>query len=365
MEEETRQKITDLIEELAGYRGRHTELITVYAPSGSNINQLANQLGSEQSTAMNIKSKATRTNVIDALERIIRHLKLYKNLPKNGLAIFCGNISKKEGQPDIKLWAIEPSIPLNVKFYRCDQEFVLEPMKEMLEATEVYGLLVLDRREATFGILEGKIVTRLKHLTSGVPGKFKTGGQSAARFDRLTEEMAKEFYRRISASATELFLQMPKLKGILIGGPGPTKEDFIVDGDLNVQIKNKIIAVKDVGYTDNEGLNELVQISEDILKNEAVTREKKLLNDFFMMLNKKKDRVAYGLEAVQRALELGAVDLLILSHSIDKATQKELKEKALAISSKIEFVSEETNEGVQFKSLGGVGAVLRFNIDKF
>ncbi|MEM4641087.1 MAG: peptide chain release factor aRF-1 [Candidatus Pacearchaeota archaeon] len=364
MEEEQRQKLKELIEELESYRGRHTELITIYVPAGSSINQVISQVLSEQSTAQNIKSKTTRTNVIDALERLARHLKLYKELPKNGLALFCGNVSKKEGQPDIRLWAIEPPQPLKVKFYRCDQTFVLEPLKEMLESHEVYGLIVLDRKEATIGLLEGKTITKLKHLTSGVPGKFKTGGQSAARFDRLTEEMAKEFYRRIAEHVKEIFFGMKKLKGLLVGGPGPTKEEWLAESNLVTELRNKIIAVKDISYTDEQGLEELVHACEDVLKNEEIMKEKKLLNKFFFMLSKNKEKVAYGLDQVKKALELGAVEILILYSGTEKKVQEELKNKAQAIGASVEFVSDETSEGLQFKNLGGVGAILRFSIEK-
>ncbi|MFA5084571.1 MAG: peptide chain release factor aRF-1, partial [Candidatus Paceibacterota bacterium] len=197
-DEQDRIKLKELLMELEGYRGRHTELVTIYAPAGSNINQIATQIMSEQSTAQNIKSKTTKNNVIDALERILRYLRLYKKIPENGLAVFCGNVSENEGQNDIKIWAVEPINPLKVRFYRCDQVFVLDPLKEMLEVEEVFGLVVVDRKEASFGVLEGKNIKLIRHITSGLPGKFKAGGQSAQRFERLREEMGKEFYRRVT-----------------------------------------------------------------------------------------------------------------------------------------------------------------------
>jgi peptide chain release factor subunit 1 len=363
MEQAEKIKLRALVEELENYKGRHTELITVYAPAGSNINQLASQLTSEQSTAQNIKSKVTRTNVIDALEKIIRHLKLYKNIPENGLALFCGNVSRKEGQPDIKIWAIEPPQPLKIKFYRCDQTFVLEPLREMLQVTEIFGLVVLDRKEATFGLLEGKAIRKLRHLTSGVPGKIKAGGQSAARFERLTEEMAKEFYRRIAQAMKELFYGMPKLKGIILGGPGPTKEEFLQEGQLITALREKIIAVRDTGYTDEQGLEHLVSAAEEILAKQEIIKEKVILEKFFTKLGKEKEKVAYNYQKVKKALEMGAVDTLILSTEIDKKTIKELEELAKRIAANVEFVSNETQEGVQFLSLSGIGAILRFRIE--
>ena len=118
-----RIELREIIEELEKIRWRHTELVTVLVPSGANIYTIADQVSAEAGTAENIKSKATRKNVMDALETIARELKKYRQTPPNGMAIFCGNISENEGQPDLKLWIIEPPQELKVRMYRCDQEF--------------------------------------------------------------------------------------------------------------------------------------------------------------------------------------------------------------------------------------------------
>ncbi len=71
-------KLKKFVKELELYRGRHTELVTVYIPQGYDINKIMNHLRQEQDTASNIKSTSTRKNVVDALERMIQHLKIYK-----------------------------------------------------------------------------------------------------------------------------------------------------------------------------------------------------------------------------------------------------------------------------------------------
>ena len=68
----------------------------------------------------------------------------------------------------------------------------------MLEVDEVFGLLVMDRKEATIGLLEGKRIEVLRKMTSGIPSKVRAGGQSSQRFHRITEGLTKEFYKRIS-----------------------------------------------------------------------------------------------------------------------------------------------------------------------
>lgn len=291
-----KKELEELVNLLGSIRGRHTELVTVYIPAGFSKDSVSRQLEAEAGTAENIKSKATRTAVVTSLERIIRELKNIKQTPPNGLAIFCGNISEKEGVQDIKVWMYEPPKPLNVRLYRCDQIFVIDPLKEMLEVDEVYGLLVMDRREATIGILEGKKIEVIRTLTSGVPGKIKAGGQSAARFERITESLAKEFFKRVAEGMKEIFFDMPKLKGIIIGGPIPTKEEFLEYGDLVTKLKEKVIAIKDIGYTDEHGLKLLVEASEEDIAKQEFIQEKKIIQRFFETLGKNRERAVYGLE---------------------------------------------------------------------
>lgn len=359
-----RQELEELVNLLGGIRGMHTELVTVLIPANTNIYQVANQLSAEVSTAENIKSKQTRTAVVTALETIIRKLKEYKQTPPNGLALFCGNVSEKEGAQDIKVWAYEPPMPLNVRLYRCDKTFVIEPLKEMLETQEVYGLLVIDRQQATIGVLEGKQIKVIRVLTSGVPGKVRAGGQSAARFSRITEGLAKEFFRRVADAMKEIFFDMPKLKGILVGGPIPTKEDFLDEGNLVTKLKEKVIAVKDIGYVDEHGLKLLVEASEEDISQQELVKEKNILNKFFETLGKHREKAAYGEEQVRLALQRGAVELLLISKDFPRDKAEELEAMAKRIGSDVVIISHENQEGDQFLNLTkGVGAILRFALE--
>lgn len=197
-------------------------------------------------------------------------------------------------------------------------------------------------------------------MTSGVPGKYRAGGQSSVRFERIREGLAKEFYRRVSDSMKEIFWDMPKLKGILIGGPIPTKEDYIKEGNLVTALKEKIIGVKDIGYSDEHGLKLLVEASNDILSQQEIIHEKKLLENFFMLLGKSPEKVAYGRENVDKAFQYGAVQTLIISKKLDRTLMHELIDKAASISAEVEIVSTDTPEGEQFYNLSGIGAILRY-----
>ena len=359
-----KQELEELVNLLGSIRGRHTELVTVMIPAGFNLSTVTRQLEYEKSTAANIKSKPTRTAVENSLERIIRELKNYKQTPANGLAIFCGNISKKEGVQDIELWVYEPPYPLNVRLYHCDQTFVTTPLKEMLESREIYGLLVIDRQQATIGMLEGKQIKAITKLTSGVPGKVRAGGQSAARFSRITEGLAKEFFRRVSDEMKKVFFDMPRLKGILVGGPVPTKDEFLEEGNLVTQLKEKVIAVKDIGYVDEHGLELLVEESQRDISEQELIKEKNILEKFFETLGKRREKAAYGLEKVKTALERGAVETLLISVKLEKKERDSLEKMANNTSSEVIIISVENQDGEQFYNLTkGVGAILRFQIE--
>lgn len=357
-----KQKLRKFVRELESIRGRHTELVSVYVPADYELIKIIQHLEQEQGTASNIKDARTRKNVIDSLERAIRHLRLYKKTPPNGLAVFAGNASKKENLIDIQVWSIEPPEPLKTRMYRCDQTFVLDLLKEMMEHKETYGLIVLDRREATIGLLKGASITVIFNLTSGVPGKTRAGGQSAARFSRLRDEMAKEFYNRIGNAANKAFLEMKELKGIILGGPGPTKEEFFEADYMNNEIKKKVLAIEDITYTDESGLHHLVEKSQSILAKEMITKEKELMQKFFELLSTTPEKVAYGQEEVKKALEMGAVDTLLLSEDLDPDLIEKLEEEAEKIGTTTEIISTETREGVQLKEIGGIAAILRFPI---
>jgi len=358
----SKDDLKEIVEDLKQYKGRATELITVYIPEGQNIHVVSSQLEAEKSTAKNIKSTSTRKNVSDALDKIIRHLKDFKKTPENGLAVFSGNISKIEGQNDLRLWSIEPPMPLKTRMYRCDKEFILEPLEEQLEVKEIYGLLVMDRKEATIGVLIGKRIEILHKMTSGIPSKVRAGGQSSQRFHRITEGLTKEFYKRIAAAMKEQFYDDEKVKGIIVGGPIPTKDEFLDGEYLPTKLQQKIIGRLDIGGSDESGINELVEKAQEILSNQEIVKEKKVLEKFFEILGENPEMAIYKEKEIRRALDYGAVKILYLSKDLDKKLFNELKNKALDIGADIEIISTETTEGEQFMNLSGVGAILRFKV---
>ena len=359
-----RHKIKAFVKSLQNFKGRHTELVSVYVPSGYDMNKIIGHLQEEQGTATNIKSKQTRDNVISALERMIQHLKLLLKTPPNGIAIFAGNVAMREGQQDYQVWSIEPPTPLNQRLYRCDKEFVLDPLKELADDKNLYGMVVMDKRDGQVALLKGKTIIPLTSATSSVPGKHKSGGQSAQRFERLRDLAAVEFYKRIADYMKANYLdKITDIKGILVGGPGRTKNDFVDGGYITDQIKRKIIAIKDLSYTGEFGLQELLEKCTEVLASEDVMDEKKTMQEFFEILSKNSDLIAYGIDVVMDAVKIGAVEKLLLSEDLDDKTIELFENEANSMSTEVKIISTETREGAQLRDIGKAGAILRYKIE--
>ena len=260
------------LRKLQEFRGSGTELISVYIAAGSPIHDMGNKLREEMSQASNIKSKSTKLNVLGALERILNYLKIYKKTPDNGIAVFCGNVSDNPAKTDIEIFSVEPPEPLSIGAYRCDSRFFLEPLERMLESTDTYGVLVMDGREATLAIVKGTNINVVKKLTSMAHAKVRKGGQSQRRYQRLVEEQIENYYKRVGEAMDEAFLD--RVKGVMLGGPGPTKDFFMKMKPFNYQIE--VLGVVDTGYTDEYGVREVLSKSENILSKQEAVKEKAL-----------------------------------------------------------------------------------------
>ena len=317
-----RYEFKKTLERLRQKEGSGTELITIYIPPDKQIHDVTSQLRDEFGQCSNIKSKQTRSNVQSAISSILSRLKYYNKPPESGLAIFCGAVKIGGDRTDLECTIIEPPDIVPLYMYRCSSRFELEPMEQMLVEKEVYGLLVLDRRESYIGFLRGNRIEPVSGVTSTVPGKQRKGGQSAMRFQRLRLIAINEYYKKVADRATDVFMAEPdfynRFKGVLIGGPTPTKDEFASGEYLHHELQKRIIGLFDVSYTNESGLSELVDNAQDALRGVEVMKEKSVMDRFLKELIKDESASAYGEESVRKNLEIGAVDTLLLSETLRK-----------------------------------------------
>jgi len=408
-------KTKKLLNYLKGKKGFHTELVSLYIPHDRKISDVTNYLKNEVSESQNIKSKLTRKNVLDSIASLLGQLKNINTSPENGLIMFSGAIPQNNtpGTEKNELYIVDPPEKVKTFKYHCANEFLLWPLEEMLVPKETYGLLVIGRQESAVGYVKGNHVEIVREFTSGIHSKHRAGGQSQRRFERLIEEGEKQFYRRISDEINELFLEMEDLRGIFIGGPGPSKEKFVNDESMDYRLREKILDVVDLGYGGSEGIRALIDKVKDKIQDVKYIREKQVMQRFMKEIANDTGMATYGLEDVQKALSMGAVDILILSEKLDSYKVKiecsncgytenrttseqnvvnlessiqeescpkcnsnsfnitdnismieELGNIANTMGTEIDIISSETEEGEMLHStFGGIVAILRFKLN--
>ena len=407
-----RYKLNKMINKLGNITGHGTELVTVYIPPRRPIYDIVSQLKNEAGTASNIKSDLTRNHVQDALSRTIEYLKLYKEPPDNGLVIFCGAIptGKGIGTEKIEIYSVVPPKPIQINLYRCDDHFWIDHLKDMMKDDKVIGILSLDTQEAGFGILTGDRWEVVESLTSGVAGKHRQGGQSARRFERLRDNELNEYYHRVADYGKKIFIDQYDVKGIIVGGPGPTKDGFLKEEYLDYRLQNNVIAVLDSSYSGSEGVREIIdKVNEQgIMADYRLMEEKKIIKNFMSEVYTGKGLGIYGIFEVIDALKNGYADLVLVTdditfirleikcnkcqhiqekfidrnelvsvkqdlisnpcpkcgsqdlESIEQDIIEYLEEISIMVGSRLEVISGKTEEGAQLASLGKIGAILRF-----
>ncbi len=399
------------METLASKEGRGTELVSLYVPPGRQISEVVSMLKQEYGTASNIKSTTTRKNVQDAIVKVQQRLKLFKEVPENGLVIFCGAIPQNgPGSERIETYVIPPPEPIQVYLYRCDSRFHIEHLQEFLKAKETYGIIVIDANATTYATLRGRRLEIMEKITSGVPGKFRAGGQSARRFERQREAKMLSYFKRIGEHADKIFVPISDLKGLIIGGPGPTKYDFQKGSYLHYTLKDKIMATIDTAYVDEQGVEEVVERSPEVLRHIRYVEEKRIMQGFLYEIGHDTGLATYGENEVRQNLKSGIVKTLLLSEGLDmvrvtaqctscdyskqetmknhllpdfeqslegkpcpkcsvptlavvdsKSLIDELAELAEEVGTDVEILSVETEEGQMLKdSFGGIAAILRY-----
>lgn len=307
------------LEDLREMKGFGTELVTLIIPPDRQVSDARGMLQNEHGQAANIKSKGTRKNVQGAIESAISTLSRYKNPGENGLAIFVGAIIVGNNKTRMVNVVIEEPPQALISFrYRCDSRFELTQLEEMLIDKKSYGLFVIDRSEAAYGIATGKRIHVQEHLVSNIMGKHRQGGQSAQRFERLIEEAAHNFFKRATEHASSYWLpHLENIQAIIIGGPGATK-DFVVKNEyFHHEIHKKIAKTHfDVGYSNDSGVRELVENAGSLMGEIELDAERQVMNSFLQELIQPHPKATYGEQMIRQALNQGAVHKLLVSEGL-------------------------------------------------
>jgi peptide subunit release factor 1 (eRF1) len=102
----------------------------------------------------------------NALRNIIQRLKLQSQIPENGLAIFAGIFAENNSESEVlNVEEIIPPEPITTYFYFVNNHFRLDPLREMLRNQKEVGVVSMDSKEASFGLLNGERLEIIENIT--------------------------------------------------------------------------------------------------------------------------------------------------------------------------------------------------------
>lgn len=403
-------KIKKLIKSLQAARGNGTSMISLIIPPKDQISRIAKMLADEFGTASNIKSRVNRLSVLGAITSVQQRLKLYNKVPPNGLVVYCGTIVTSEGKEKKVNIDFEPFKPINTSLYLCDNKFHTEALTALLEDDSKFGFIIMDGNGALFGTLCGNTRDVLHKFTVDLPKKHGRGGQSALRFARLRMEKRHNYVRKVAETAVQMFISNDKINcaGLVIAGSADFKSELSQSDMFDGRLSTKILKVVDVSYGGENGFNQAIELSAEVLSNVKFIQEKKLIGRYFDQISQDTGCYCFGVDDTMKAMEMGAVKTLIVwenletnritlknhgaeaekllllnpeqekdrTQFLDKETNVELEvlEKMpllewLANNYKtfgaaLEIVTDRSQEGSQFcRGFGGIGGLLRYKVD--
>ena len=404
-------KLRRLIAWLSDKEGRGMEFISLYIPREKSTDEIVAILKSESDSAARKSELSVRDRLQEVLKNVIQRLKLHKEIPENGLAIFAGTFFDNETEGEVlRVEEIVPPEPIMAYLYEVDNHFHLEPLREMLRDQKVVGLIAMDSKEASFGILNGERFDLIENITSGIHGKSGKGGSSQRRYERERDMSVTYFFHRIAEHAAKAFLENHKVSVLIVGGPGTTKDDFLKGNFLHYELKNMLLGSVDTQSAGREALREVLGKSSEALKNMCAPEQKRTVQRLLASIGKQDELATYGLDSVLNALKKGEVEVALVTDNTDmieivamckkcelskakivnkgkkiltmqemisspcvrcRAVEYEVEEKdivdvledfASQTDARVEVISSESEEKAKLTSLGAFTALLRYRL---
>ena len=313
-------KIKRVLKALEEAKGNGTSMISLIIPPKDQIAKIQKMLTEEYGKAANIKSRVNRQSVLTAITSTRERLKLFNRTPKKGLVLYCGTILSEDGRSEKKYTIdFEPFKPINQFLYYCDNKFHVEPLHQLLEDDDRFGFIVVDGNGTLYGAVQGNARNVLQKFTVDLPKKHGRGGQSAARFRRLREEKRHNYLRKVSEQAVQHFItaDKPNCTGLVLAGSANFKVELSQSGMFDPRLASIIIKIVDVSYGMENGFYQAITLSQDSLSNVKFVQERKIISKFFEEIALDTGMIVFGVEDTMRALEIAAIDNMIVWENLD------------------------------------------------
>lgn len=371
---------------LKQYVGTNTSMVTVTIRPDYTIHMIIQKLQEEMGKTDNIKDRGNGNNVKQALGSAVEKLLAYSaKCPKtkeNGLCVFSGICITADGKTKQISQIVEPFKPVE-QLFRCDKFFHVDALLDQLDQDDnLYGYLIVNGDGYMMASVSGNKKDILHSDTISLPKKHNKGGQSSVRFARIAEEKRTNYVRKICEDFNRIFLQK-NYKGIVVAGNGNFKNRVAESDLIDYRLKNKIVKILDVPYGFNNGFQQAIEDSKDILSHLQLTQENNELAEYFGEINKNNNKIIYGLTTTFNYLKNNLLEKIIINQDYEAIIYKDhnnnlslykhndVNEEIHIIDylleldngTKVIFISDKTPNGSIFcKGFGGIGGISRYEV---
>ncbi|CAL8106348.1 unnamed protein product [Calicophoron daubneyi] len=139
-------------------------------------------------------------------------------------------------------------------------------------------------------------------------------------------EKRHNYVRKVAETATQLFItnDKPNIEGLVLAGIADFKSDLSQSDMFDQRLQAKLIKMVDISYGGENGFNQAIDLSADALSGVKFIQEKKLIQRYFDEISQDSGRYCFGVDDTLKALEMGAVETLIVweNLSIDRVILK-------------------------------------------
>ena len=154
---------------------------------------------------------------------------------------------------------------------------------------------------------------------------------------------------------------------VVLAGPGFTKRDAYDYMEENAPELAETVVVEDTASVGGRGVHEVLKRGavERVAEEARVSEEARLVDELMERVGKE-GAAAYGLDAVQDAVEYGAVEHLLVVDEFLRGHRNEIDpliEGAEQKGGDVTVLSSEFEPGQRVDHLGGVAALLRYRLD--
>lgn len=242
-------------------------------------------------------------------------------VPPTGLVVYCGTVVTDEGKEKKVNIDFPPHKPINTSLYMCDNKFHTEALSELLESDSKFGFVIMDGNGTLFGTVSGNTRDVIHKFTVDLPKKHGRGGQSALRFSRLRDEKRHNYVRKVAEMTVQHFITNDKVNvtGLVLAGSADFKTELSQSDLFDPRLQAKVIKIVDVSYGGENGFNQAIELSAEALSNVKFIQEKRLISKYFDAISQDTGKYCFGVEDTLKALDMGAVETLIVWENLDIA----------------------------------------------